>query len=457
MNIIKNNILQTGQIALMTLLLLSCDYTNNGEINTDRDYDSADLRQIAHYKADDFISSFLNSSFLMSQMNEDSKGDFLLASVIMSDNRGLYKLFKFKTTKVTGYNVEYNTVDPYDGGEITASGLLLVPSLSKPPSLLMYHRSSLLNKEAAPSLAPETMLVMDPITDERAVMIMLAMQGYIVIAPDYTGYGASDDIRHPYLHKKSVTQTSLDMLFSSVETLKDKDIPFKNGVSVMGYSQGAHGAMAFAQGLQDSRRDDLPLKIVSAGGGPYDVSATIKGLFEQDSINQITTLLFMQSYSHIYSWDLDDILTDDSYKDIIESSFEYEDITKPAKKMPKTASALFQSQFIDDIQNDRKPAFQKNLEENNVYEWAPSAPVFLFHARNDSIVPYSNMQKAQDSFNQKGSTRVVTKDCNFKRFNSFLRTAKMLNRGDTFSMPEPDHINCAFIFALEASDYMDTQ
>ena len=67
--------------------------------------------------------------------------------------------------------MEYSTRHPYGAGEITASGLLLVPSLSRPLPLLICHRSSLLTKAAAPSLIPDTMIVMDPITDLSLIHI----------------------------------------------------------------------------------------------------------------------------------------------------------------------------------------------------------------------------------------------------------------------------------------------
>lgn len=457
MAIIQSNIYQIKKILLVCFFLFGCGYYPvDVRVGVNRDYEPAELDQIVDYKSDDFISSFFSSPFLLSNMDEDAQTGFALASVMISNNEGLNQFFKFKTKTVTGYNVEYSTTHPHKGGGTTASGLLLVPSLSQSLPLLIYHRASLLTKEAAPSLIPSSMLVMDPVTDERSTMVMLALQGYIVLAPDYTGYGSSNNIRHPYLHKKSVTQTSLDMFFSVTEALKDKNIPFKKNVFVMGYSQGAHGAMAFAEGFQNSNRNDFSLRAIATGGGPYDVLETIRELFDQDKINQITTLLFIQSYSYIYNWDLDTILKDDSYEDIIESAFDYEDIAEPADKIPDRASKLFQSQFIKDIQEGSNSPILKDLEENNVYKWSPSAPVFLFHARNDTIVPYRNMQIADSYFSKNGSSSVRTKDCNFKRFNSFLRTARMLDRNADINMPEPDHINCILIFALEASDYIET-
>ena len=445
------NYIVINPLILFFLFFTGCNYTNNNGISIS--HDPADLSEITDYEAEDFIFAFFNSPFLSANINEDAKFGVTLASVIGPESKDLRRLLKFKTEKVTGYRVEYSTRHPHGGGEITASGLLLVPSLSRPSPLLIYHRSTLLTKAAAPSLIPDTMIVMDPITDERATMIMLALQGYIVLAPDYTGYGSSDDIRHPYIHKKSVTQTSLDMFFSVKEALEGHDISATKDVYVMGYSQGGHGAMAFAQGFQENNTSDFTIKAIAAGGGPYDIPETIRELFDQNSITKITVLLFIQAYAHIYDWDLDTIVKKDSYKEVIDSSSEHEDIAEPAKEIPDRVDELFKSAFIEDIQRGRNDSIQRDLEENSVYKWAPSAPVFLFHARNDTIVPYSNMETAYNSFNRKGSASVTRKDCNFNRLDSLLRAAKKLNID--VKKPTPDHINCIFIFSLEASDYIN--
>ena len=445
----QNTISLIIRFLLLFLFFSGCNYKNENGINN---YDPADLSEINDYTAKDFIFSLFNSPFLSSNMDEDIKFGITLASVVGSESKDLRRVLNFETEAVTAYEVEYRTRDPVLEKKITASGLLLVPSLSRPLPLLVYHRATLLTKSAAPSLIPDTMIVIDPITDERANMIMLAMQGYIVLAPDYTGYGSSDNIRHPYLHRKSVAQTSLDMFFSVTEALKEYEIPFTQDVYVMGYSQGGHGAVAFAQEFQYSNTSEFTIKALAAGGGPYDILETVRDIFDQNLITKVTTLLFLQAYTDIYNWDLDTIVKKSSYKKVIESAFDYEDIEEPAEKIPNTADDLFKSQFIEDIQKGRNDSIQTVLEENSVHNWAPSAPVLLFHARNDKIVPYSNMDIAYDSFNRNGSADVKRKDCSFKRLNRILKSAQELNID--IKKIHPDHINCIFIFLLEASDFI---
>ena len=444
MHTIQNNLYQISKLTLICLFFTACNYTCGREVNINRDninrdYKPADLNEIASYETEEFISAFFHSSSAA------------------PSNENIHQRLKFRTKTVTGYSVEYSTSHPYNTGNITASGLLLIPSSSKPLPLLVYHRGTLETKEAAPSLIPDTMSAMDPkLHDERITMIMLAMQGYIILAPDYTGYGSSNNIRHPYLHKKSVTQTSLDMFFSVTEAIKERGVLLNRDVHIMGYSQGGHGALAFAQGFQESNQIDFRMRSISAGSGPYDLSETAKQLMSQDYINRINTLLFLQAYSYIYNWDLSTIVREKSHQEAINSAFEYETIIESAEKIPDKVKELFTPRIIEDIKRKRNTSMQKNFEENSVYRWVPDAPVFLFHTKDDIMVPYINMEIAYDFFSKNGSTPVTRRDCSLERFDGFVKTSKMLNHDGDIENIKLNHDNCIFIFVWEASDYIDT-
>ena len=43
---------------------------------------------------------------------------------------------------------------------------------------------------------------------------MIASMGYVVVIPDYPGFGESADIPHPYLIKEPTVRSVVDMLFA---------------------------------------------------------------------------------------------------------------------------------------------------------------------------------------------------------------------------------------------------
>ena len=287
------------------------------------------------------------------------------------------------------------------------------------------------------------------------MMVFLALQGYIVFAPDYIGYGSSEDSPHPYLHKRSVAQTTVSMLRSASDALDKEGIPFQRDLFIMGYSQGGHAALAVAEALQNSSMN-FEIQAVSAGGGPYDMFHTVREHLDQKNLMQIFVTQLLQSYSYIYNWNLDDIVRKEDYADIISSSFRHKSLPRAVRGLPDRTDDLFRSQFIQDIKRrgEEDNPFQMSLKENSVYDWIPGFPVLLFHVKGDEFVPYKNMEIAYQSFRSRIGRNVRRQDCNFKKVRDLMDIISELNRIGGNSVPiKPDHINCSFIFFLEAGEY----
>ena len=403
------------------------------------------FKPIAVYQKDSIASSFLE--------NRDQLGPLSVSMLFNNDT--VNGVFDFQANHVTGYQIRYTTLNPYkDGDIIQASGLLLIPSFSRPLPLLLYHRGTLASKHQAPSLIPDSFSQTDSLRDWRLVTVLLAMQGYIVFVPDYLGYGSSAHIPHPYLYKKSVTRTTTDMLYAVMEKLKEESIPFQKHLFVMGYSQGGYGALAFAQNFQNESLD-LDIAAVATGGGPYDLSTTVVELLEQESIEPVPMTLFLQAYSYIYGWNLDIIMKRRDYIDIISSAFQYDNIREVTKELPTKVQSLFHAEFIEEAREKGNPIpdFQNILERNSVYNWTPSFPVFLFHANLDRIVPYSNMDIAYDSFRTEEGANITKTDCDLESLGHILGFEKPLQKDFDLSQLQANHINCGFMFVLEAVNY----
>ena len=104
---------------------------------------------------------------------------------------------------VTAYRLEYLTSDA-DGNEVRASGLVSVPQKpagAKSP-VLSYQHGTLFRDAEAPSN--------NAVASEVAVV--LASLGYIVLAPDYVGFGASKGTPHPYLLAAPSAAATVDFL-----------------------------------------------------------------------------------------------------------------------------------------------------------------------------------------------------------------------------------------------------
>jgi len=75
------------------------------------------------------------------------------------------------------------------------------------------------------------------------------------------------------------------------------------------------------------------------------------------------------------------------------------------------------------------------LDQNNVYDWKPQAPVKLFHGQNDSYVRYDNATTALSTMQANGATSVTLTDCDVQ---------------------PSTHVKCGAEFATFATQYLFT-
>ena len=210
------------------------------------------FRSRGSYNIKSFILSLTRSSLLKETLSSQERTLFSLGGLVFSDQIEsiLSQSLNLRYNHAKAYSVEYKTISPYTNRQITASGLVLMPSTNRPLPLLVYFYPTLLDKSWAPSLIPSSLLSMDPIEDYRPMLIFLALQGYIVLVPDLIGYGSSEKEPHPYLHKASTAQTTSHFFQSVINILNKENISIKRDLFIMGYSQGGHAALSFSEAVQ---------------------------------------------------------------------------------------------------------------------------------------------------------------------------------------------------------------
>ena len=176
---------------------------------------------------------------------------------------------------VNVYSISYNTT--FKGQDVIASGLIAIPSFSGTYPVLTYQNGTNTLHSAAPSVDPEGVLYQ--------LIEYVASTGYVVAMTDYLGFGASDQMAHPYLHKESTVQTIIDMLYALKEFDEDvaKGITFSNEYFLLGYSQGGWATLALLEELDKNYKPEFSVKAASCGAGPYDLNyfnASVLGLTE---------------------------------------------------------------------------------------------------------------------------------------------------------------------------------
>ena len=287
---------------------------------------------------------------------------------------------------VTSYRLEYLTTDA-DGKAVRASGLVSVPQKApgaKSP-VLSYQHGTLFRDAEAPSN--------NAVASEVAVV--LASLGYIVLAPDYVGFGASKGTPHPYLLAAPSAAATVDFLTAARTWRGQANVADNGQLFLTGYSEGGYVTMAAHRALQTSGSSHLQqLRMVVPGAGPYNVQATMDALVdlvrdEQPVIGALINPGFLRYLGGSVQREVRRLLL--------------------RALMPGDADVVYDARFIDRFLDDDVPYI---AEFSSVHDWKPNLPVRLYHGQDDRTVPYASSASTLQAMQQRGAGDLVSlTDC----------------------------------------------
>lgn len=287
---------------------------------------------------------------------------------------------------VATYRLTYRTEDA-NGALTTASGLVALPL--KPAGatspVISYQHATTFSNDNAPS---RKLQAGEP-------PMALASQGYIVVAADYVGFGASNDKPHPYLQAAPTARAVIDML-SAAQTWRQQNAIADNGqLYLVGYSEGGYATMAAQRAMQLGQHPMLSqLQAALPAAGPYDVQTTLDQLLKrvQRDYPAIAWLLKPGTLKHLGS----------SVRAEVRRALVRELI-------PDDADVSYDTRFIDRYLADDSDAIEQQHSVH--WGWTPSAPVYLFHGRDDQTVPYAVSEVTLNRLQAAGGAAVSLRNC----------------------------------------------
>jgi hypothetical protein len=365
------------------------------------------------------------------------------------------------------HQVQYNTVDP-TGAATTASAALMLPTGSDPvcqgprPIVLYAHGTAAQRSLNLANISNEDNL------EGLFAATVFTTQGYILIAPNYTGYDMSALTYNPYLNADQESKDMIDALTAARSALPISSAPSitdSGKLFVTGYSQGGHVAMATHKALQEA---GAAITASAPMSGPYAVAAFSDAVF----FGQVTrtTPLFLVFTSTGYQKAYGDVYANPG--DIFEARYvtgiesllpsavprtqlfaegklprdqlfsstppdpsfaSITPATSPADLAPVFAAGFgtenlvtnaFRLAYLQDAQAnpdggfpnmlDGRPAanpangLRRAFKRNDLRTWVPSAPVFLCGGNEDPTVLFMNTQLIQSYWATNGATGAVT-------------------------------------------------
>lgn len=302
----------------------------------------------------------------------------------------------FILNDVKVYKLVYNTKLP-DGTATKASGAVIVPTTANAVPMISQQHGTILNDADAPSNFGAN-------SDAAFGGTVFASTGYILVCPDYIGYGESKDLPHTYEHREGLATASLDMLRAAKEFVKKSSIKWNNQLLLTGYSEGGFATMSLQKKIEEEFPSEFNLVASSVGAGAYHKSAFMKHIINEKTHG-------ISSYNRLYLWTL--LTYNDLYKLNKPMSYYLKEpyasqVTQNGRNVDIRVSIheIFTDGFKKAINGGTDTGFLNAVKDNDVHDWKPKTPTELFHGTSDNLVFFFNTQDAYDAMKKRGATHV---------------------------------------------------
>ena len=291
------------------------------------------------------------------------------------------------------YKITYRT--EFKGTEVTASGLICIPSVPGTYPVLSFQNGTNTLHSAAPTADPQGL--------QYQMIEYIASTGYVVIIPDYLGFGASKQMAHPYLHKESTVRSVVDMLYSVAEFDTDvaKDITVTDECYLIGYSQGGWATLAVTEALEKNYGSDFTVKAASCGAGPYDlgyVNSYVLGQTQYPMPVYIAYIANAYSQYDLYTNELSDLFNSPfagRIPGLFDGLHSFDQINA---QLSTEVAVLFKAEYISGYSTSATFQGVRNaMAANSIQGWDTNVPILFTHGTaDDQVMPVlsENMHNA---------------------------------------------------------------
>lgn len=309
--------------------------------------------------------------------------------------------------EVDYYKITYTTRNAQDTGNTLATGALVVPSgVTCPVPLVSYQHGTTSLRYGVPSARGGS--------EFNIGIIASALTGSITSMPDYLGLGDSPGF-HPYVHAASEASASIDLLRTARELADTLQYNLNDQLFLFGYSQGGHSTMSLFKELETNLSNEFTVTACVPMSGPYDVSgvqaATITGdtAYATPGYLPYVIMGLQEAYGNVYN-DLSEVFRA-PYDTLLPGYFDgTHNMGWINNRLPDTPNLMLDTAYFQDFLSNPNHIGWQILEDNDLYNWAPQAPLSMYYCTQDEQVFYKNSLVARDSMHALGATHVIATD-----------------------------------------------
>ena len=286
------------------------------------------------------------------------------------------------------YVFNYPSVDPF-GNPCTLSGTITVDkSLLKDDKpyngILLFNHFTIYATTQAPS--------------RGAVEFPTgaALTNFIIVAPDYYGFGITEKEPQAYCISRANGRAALDAYLAAKRMIDDLQVKKGDDFVIAGYSEGGQTTMSVLREISE-RHSEIKVKRAFAGDGPYDINSMFDAVAKGSTEMPSTVCNVLWAYNHFFrlGYDIHDYL-----KDPVASHFDEWFLSKKNKRIAldeeliktKKTSDICTEAILDastPMSRRFKEAFKADALTSG---WTPRSDfdVMLFHDTKDDVVPVDN-------------------------------------------------------------------
>ena len=317
-------------------------------------------------------------------------------------------------------NYTYTSVGPDGHTPITLSGAIIMrhsiwTKENHCNGLILYNHPTTSEKDGCPSR--------DYDLDAEAAIGFT--HKYIIVAVDNYGFGITEEHPQAYLNPDITAQGAIDGLLAAKRLLFLRGYEYEDRLLNVGYSQGAHTALA-VQRLVDTRYSDrLRILHTYAGGGPYDIMGIyedmkrtgvtyypcalpliLSGINETENLGLKPHDMFRGALAdHYEEWILSKDYSTTDINQMIIDSLSPEDIVPGNPRDGVRLAAIVNPAIMDESTLLGRKMMNYYKKNSLVGTWKPNPDthIYLFHSKADEVVPVLCTQRMADFLKRQGA------------------------------------------------------
>jgi len=268
--------------------------------------------------------------------------------------------------------------------KIYASGLMCVPQKPGSYPVISFQNGT----NTVDAYAPSNFVV----NTQYQMVEIIASLGYIVLIPDYPGFGASASVPHPYLVKEPTVKSIVDMLRAVKEAAGNEieNIEVKNEYYFIGYSQGGWATMALHNAIEKNYNGEFNLVASVCGAGPYDLYYLLSNMTDITVYPMPVYLCYIINAYKAYNQftnQVTDILKE-PYASRLPSLFNGQlNFGQINAQLTTSIPDLLTEEFRAGFKSDPKFESVRNaLKSNGIQPWKTEKSLYMIHGGGDTEV-----------------------------------------------------------------------